>query len=63
MTREDLELLTGLSRINNAMTSLALRIMEGSATVDEQRDYASTIDHRGAEVALPSRDDGLFGDR
>jgi hypothetical protein len=50
MTREDLELPTGLSRINNAMTSLALRIMEGSATVDEQRDYAQRLIAAGQKL-------------
>ena len=43
MTREDLELLTELSRLNNTMASLALRIMDGSATAGEQRDYAQRL--------------------
>jgi hypothetical protein len=62
MTREDLELLTELSWINNTMTSLALWIIKGSATADEQRDYAQRL-IAGVEAALPSRGDGLFGDR
>jgi hypothetical protein len=43
VSREDLELLTELAQLNNAMTSLALRIMDGSATVGEQRDYAQRL--------------------
>ena len=43
MSREDLELLTELAQLNKAMASLALRIMDGSATADEQRDYAQRL--------------------
>lgn len=40
MIREDRELLAELARLNKAMAPLAMRIMEGSATPDEQHDYA-----------------------
>lgn len=43
MIREDRELLTELARLNTAMAPLAIRIMEGSATVAEQQDYAQRL--------------------
>jgi hypothetical protein len=43
MIREDRELLAELARLNREMTPLALRIMEGSASSDEQRDYAMRL--------------------
>jgi hypothetical protein len=41
--REDRELLAELARLNSAMASLALRIMDGSATAIEQQDYAQRL--------------------
>lgn len=43
MIREDRELLAELARLNTAMASLALRIMDGSASVTEQQDYAQRL--------------------
>lgn len=43
MIREDRELLTELARMNRDMASLALRIMDGSASVAEQRHYAQRL--------------------
>ncbi|MGH3776728.1 MAG: hypothetical protein ACRDRR_13530 [Pseudonocardiaceae bacterium] len=43
MIREDRELLTELARVNRDMASLALRIMDGSASATEQRHYAQRI--------------------
>lgn len=43
MIREDRELLTELARLNTAMASLAMRIMEGSASAAEQQDYAQRL--------------------
>jgi hypothetical protein len=43
MIREDRELLAELARLNREMTSLALQIMEGSASTTEQRDYAQRL--------------------
>lgn len=40
MIREDRELLAELARLNRAMAPLAMCIMEGTATADEQHDYA-----------------------
>lgn len=40
MIREDRELLAELARLNTAMAPLAMRIMEGSASVVEQQNYA-----------------------
>jgi hypothetical protein len=41
--REDRELLVELARLNREMTSLALRIMEGIASITEQQDYAQGL--------------------
>lgn len=40
MIQEDRELLTELARLNRAMAPFAMRIMEGTASGDEQHDYA-----------------------
>ncbi len=40
MIREDRELLAELARLNTGMVPFAMRIMEGTASVDEQHDYA-----------------------
>lgn len=40
MIREDRELLAELARLNSAMVPFAMRIMEGTASPDEQHDYA-----------------------
>lgn len=58
MIREDRELLVELTRLNTAMASLALRIMDGSASAAEQRDYGrrliaigQRLGRRGTETA------------
>ena len=43
MIREDRELLAELARLNTALAPLALRIIDGSATSDEQQDYARRL--------------------
>lgn len=43
MIREDRELLAEMYRLNAALASLALRIMDGSATAAEQLDYAQRL--------------------
>ncbi|MCA1606055.1 MAG: hypothetical protein LC775_11435 [Acidobacteria bacterium] len=43
MIREDRELLAELPRLNTDMPSLALRIMEGSASAQEQTHYAERL--------------------
>lgn len=43
MIREDRELLAELARLNTAMASLALRIMDGSASAIEQQDYGQRL--------------------
>lgn len=43
MIREDRELLAELARLNTDMPSLALRIMEGSASTHEQAHYAQRL--------------------
>lgn len=40
MIREDRELLAELARVNGDMTSLGMRIMDGSASAGEQSSYA-----------------------
>jgi hypothetical protein len=41
--REDRELLAELARLNTAMTPLAMRIMDGSASAAEQQNYAQQL--------------------
>lgn len=43
MIREDRELLAELARLNTAMASFAMRIMDGSASVAEQQKYAQRL--------------------
>ncbi|MDQ2883613.1 MAG: hypothetical protein M3Y48_21265 [Actinomycetota bacterium] len=43
MIREDRELLTELARLNREMTPLAMRMMDGSASVTEQQAYAERL--------------------
>lgn len=43
MIREDRELLAELARLNTEMAPLAMRMMEDSATVTEQHDYAQRL--------------------
>jgi hypothetical protein len=48
--REDRELLADLYRLNAALASLALRIMDGSASPAEQLDYAQRLTRVGARL-------------
>jgi hypothetical protein len=57
--REDRELLVELARLNGDMASLALRIMDGSASVAEQQHYAQRLIAVGER--LQRRADGLRG--
>ena len=43
MIREDRELLTELARLNRDMAALCMSIIEGSASIKEQRDYARRL--------------------
>ncbi|MGH3917485.1 MAG: hypothetical protein ACRDSG_00310 [Pseudonocardiaceae bacterium] len=43
MIREDRELLTELARLNREMTPLAMRMMEGSASIAERQTYAERL--------------------
>lgn len=43
MIREDRELLAELARVNTAMASLAMRIIDNSASAAEQHDYAQRL--------------------
>jgi hypothetical protein len=43
MIREDRELLAELARLNTEMASLALRMMDGSASPGEQQGYAQRL--------------------
>lgn len=43
MIREDRELLAELARLNSDMASLAMRVMEGSASAAEQQHYAQRL--------------------
>ncbi len=57
MIREDRELLAELVRLNTAMASLAMRIMEGSASASEQQHYAQRLITAGKR--LQRRVDGM----
>ncbi|MCA1672109.1 MAG: hypothetical protein LC799_07885 [Actinobacteria bacterium] len=59
MIREDRELLAELARLNGDAASFALRIMDGSASVAEQRRYAQRLITVGER--LQHRADGLAG--
>lgn len=43
MIREDRELLAELARLNTDVVPLAMRVMEGSATAQEQRVFARRL--------------------
>jgi hypothetical protein len=45
--REDRELLTELARMNRELAPLAMRMMEGSASIAEQRNYAQRLTAAG----------------
>ncbi|MGH3795062.1 MAG: hypothetical protein ACRDSP_09245 [Pseudonocardiaceae bacterium] len=54
MIRQDRELLAELARLNSDVVPLAMRMMEESATADEQRAFAQrlvTMAHRLQERA------------
>jgi hypothetical protein len=57
--REDRELLAELARLNCAMPSFALQIMDGSADVTEQRSYAQRLIAAGER--LQRRADRMAG--
>jgi hypothetical protein len=57
--REDRELLAELARLNRDMASLALRVMEGRASIAEQRHYAERLIAAGER--LQRRADRLGG--
>ncbi len=43
MSREDRELLAELARVNSDAAPLAMRVMDGSATADEQYGFAERL--------------------
>lgn len=43
MIREDCELLAELARLNSDVVPLAMRVIDGSATVQEQRTFAQRL--------------------
>ncbi len=57
MIRGDRELLAELARLNRSMASLCMRIMDGSASIAEQRDYADRLVAAGER--LRRRGDGM----
>jgi hypothetical protein len=59
MIREDRELLAELARLNSDMASLAMRIMDGSASTVEQQNYAQRLIVAGER--LRRRADGTSG--
>ena len=59
MIREDRELLAELAQLNRAMAPLAMRMMEGSASLAEQQEYARRLITAGER--LQRRADGMGG--
>jgi hypothetical protein len=57
--RADRELLTELARLNREMAPLALRMMEGSASIAEQHSYAERLIATGER--LKRRAEGTTG--
>lgn len=60
MIREDRELLAELARLNSDMASLALRVMEGSASTDEQRHYAQRLIAAGERLRRRTDETGII---
>ncbi|MGH3823804.1 MAG: hypothetical protein ACRDRA_13390 [Pseudonocardiaceae bacterium] len=50
MIREDRELLAEMARLNGEMASLALRMMESSASAAEQHSYAQRLIAAGEQL-------------
>lgn len=50
MIREDRELLGELARLNSAMASLALRMMDGSASAGEQESFGQRLIAAGEQL-------------
>ncbi len=57
MIREDRELLAELAKLNTALTPLAMRIMDGSASTAEQQDYAQRLIAAGERLRRWATDD------
>lgn len=60
MIREDRELLAELARLNSDMASLALRVMEGSASTGEQRHYAQLLIAAGERLRRRTDEAGVI---
>ncbi|MGH3797383.1 MAG: hypothetical protein ACRDSP_21135 [Pseudonocardiaceae bacterium] len=60
MTREDRELLAELARLNGDMASLALRVMEGSASAAEQQHYARRLIAAGERLRRRTDETGVI---
>lgn len=58
MIREDRELLAELARLNTAMPSLAMRIMDSTASVAEQQNYARRLIAAGERLQRRANDGG-----
>jgi len=58
MTREDRELLAELARLNTALAPLALRIIDGSATTDEQQNYGRRLIAAGKRLQRRATETG-----
>lgn len=60
MIREDRELLAELARLNTDVVPLAMELMEGSATAQEQRVFAQRLIAAGERLHRRA-DDSEFG--
>ncbi|MGH3910045.1 MAG: hypothetical protein ACRDRM_04360 [Pseudonocardiaceae bacterium] len=60
MIRDDRELLAELARLNGDMASLALRVMEGSASAAEQQHYAQRLIAAGERLRRRTDETGVI---
>lgn len=60
MIREDRELLAELARLNGDMASLALRVMDGSASAGEQQHYAQRLIAAGERLQRRTVETGVI---
>lgn len=60
MIREDRELLAELARLNGDMASLALRVMDGSASAGEQQHYAQRLIAAGERLQQRTVETGVI---
>lgn len=58
MIREDRELLAELARVNSAVAPLAIRVMDDSATAEEQHEMANRLIDLGQRLSERAKHSG-----